>query len=245
MEPLPNLPDLALRWRRARETALLRVLSADFAGPEVDRAQEALRVDAPAALREVFRMSHALGRSWAAFHRVTASVAQVAAALPQMGVACVAGAWSVGAMGGQVLKRAPCSQAGLGLCAWWRDATDGLASGMSAEGRHARHRSAAAGDTECVDALFDAVNSPLQHGSIPEHMEQNLGAVSRMLRLVDSRARVAWLGFSEGVLHYRLDAVASEDGPQLALDQMLHTQVGKRLPGVHLRDASARAVFAG
>jgi len=251
MDPIPDEAGLASRWARARETALATVIPAKEPqsntvdnDDEETRAVRALQQDQAQLLHAVFAVSQALGRSWARYHRVNPTLEQLASVLPRLGVACVAGPW-VPSAGCWTLTRLPCSQGALGLCAYWREATDGLVSGMSTEARFSRHRSAAAGDPACVDVLFEGVGHPLRHGAIPEHMEDALRSVSSTLRLLDSRARVEWLGLSEGVLHYRLAAVTQSDGPQLALEQMLHTQVSRRIPGVVLQDATSRAVFSG
>lgn len=236
--------DLCERWARARRAAIARVVGERAAGFDEARGVAAAGADLHEALaRAVHENSRRLGEGFARFHRVEPDRFEVARILAASGVPCVAARAEAGAGGDPRFARPGCALAGEGaVCDFWREATDGLVVGLGDGAvRYARHRSAGAGDAECVDVLFAGAQNSMRFGPLTDAQQRSLEGVSATLRLLDGSVTLSFLGLSEGTLFYSLE----RDGRStLSLEAMLTTTVTRRLPGVRLLDVTPRAVLA-
>lgn len=238
--------ELSLRWRHARRAALRKVLPASTADtPDDELLRSALASDAAAAHRAVFENSLRLGRGYAAVEGSHATFSDLAGALPELAVPCAertprAPEDDSAAM---YLERDACPASALGAdgCDFYREAIAGLVLGMTGGILHTRHDSAGHGGARCVDAVYLDPEWSGRHGPVPDELRPHLEAAARTLSMFDSRARVEFLGVSEGVLHYAVKGAGGTGG--LRLGATLERLLARRAPGLSLREVSPRAVF--
>ncbi|MCC6806326.1 MAG: hypothetical protein IT381_02790 [Deltaproteobacteria bacterium] len=194
-----------------------------------------------ATLRRVFDHSLALAKSFGRHHGVVLEQPDLVSLLPALGLACGerehrdgdASCW---------LERAPCSEASKALCAFYREAIDGLVLGLTdGEVFFRRHRSGGNGDARCLDVLFAAAAGAEQqkYGPIPEAMREGLLAAEQSLARLPG-ITVRFVGFSEGVLSYVVDTVSTDVAAGAAVDKA----VKRRFAGLETRNLAPRSVLA-
>jgi hypothetical protein len=258
------LADLADRWRRARRSACeaaLREAAATEATEVASRwtaatqVEERLDDDALLALalercgeltlRRLFDVSRRLGEGFRQFHRVDLPLADLARTLPVMGVACAERVWTDipddaarrGARSGCELARVHPR-----ACEAYREALQGLVTGLSSSVWFARHASRGAGDDECVDVLHVHPQSPSRFGPIPEALRAGLDAARRTACALDPALEIELLGVSEGVLYYRAQRRGGVAEGQVTSSFEHH--VRRRFPSLALREMSPRPVLS-
>ncbi|MCC6644672.1 MAG: hypothetical protein IT374_03745 [Polyangiaceae bacterium] len=238
--------ELSARWRHARRAALRAVLSDSTSETGDEELLRAALLAAPAAAqRAVFDNSLRLGRGYAAVQASHATFSELVGALPELGVACAERRPRApdDDSAAVYLEREACPVAALGPagCDFYREAMAGLVLGMTGGAMHARHDSAGHGGARCVDAVYLDPEWSGRHGPVPDELRPHLEAAARTLSMFDSRARVEFLGVSEGVLHYAVKGAGGTGG--LRLGATLERLLARRAPGLSLREVSPRAVF--
>lgn len=278
-----DLDDFSRRWGKARLSALLKTLAFACKDEPVSRhpqnhsEEQLLSLVAldqrERILRSVFDVSRSLGRSASRHFGVSFEGIDFAKMLPQAGVPCFVGNWTQSRSEAWFLERQSCAWnstfghklEGFG-CNYWREALDGLVTGLSDELRLARHRSIGmgCGDTSCLDVLFVDASAGIapgsateayaatlrfRYGPIPDEISQELALFRR--QFAQTGIRFEPLGVSEGIFYYRLEA---HSGPLCgstakAAHQSLKNAFSKSLPerwrGVELRDVTPLAVYGG
>lgn len=235
------LGELGHRWSRARRAALLPLVG----GAEGD--EHALIAAVPAerwdeALQRVFDHSLRLADSFRRYNRQQLSIADVAAYLPALGLDCLSTCAARPRADAMELVRGPCAaQPTMRLCNYTRECTLGMTLGLTDGAvRHARHRSAAHGDGECLDVLFLDPESHHRYGPIPTAIADELTKVASLLRRLGGGAEVEFLGVSEAQLAYRVRGPAGS----LAVAAMIERMVRQRLPALTPVDTAPRAVLS-
>lgn len=255
MHPAPQVPapptvlatqpelagELALRWRRARRAALRTLapeLSADT--PDAQLLASAWAADPEAAQRRVFDNSFTLGRGFCSTYRVDLTLGDLTALLPRLGAPCVAELARVEGAPAARSARSPCAECGPAACAVWREALQGLVSGLSTTVYTSRVHSGAA-DGRCADLLHLEAQSELRYAPIPPDLQPTLHRTLEKMGRIAPESRLEVLGLVEGVLHIRLHSPTSGCG----LDQhhIARRLLERALPGLQVQDASPRAVL--
>ncbi len=198
------------------------------------------RAQANGSLRALFDHSRKLAGGFVRFHRWQPGPDWLPRALSQLAAPCLRGAWREDG-DGFVLRRSPCpGVAAAATCDGWREAIDGLVTGLSPELTHARHRSAGHGDAECVDVLYRDARSPLRFGPLPPDAGADLARVGRLVEQFDGAA-IDFLGVSEGRLHYRLSTPRGGDRP---IRQIVERCLRRRLPALEPCESSDTSPFS-
>ena len=246
--------DLRARWALARVAALRGVVpEADPDLDEVELLSLAAGQDPEVALRRVFENSRTLGSGFSRHYRVDLTLIDLAQLLPTLGAPC----HRVGFVreDGEPVSRATCPPCSLapqtpGLCAFWREATAGLVSGLSSGCCYTRVASLAGGNEQCVDLLHLDAQTPARWDPIGPELQAAIDAARRLLARLDPQAEVSFLGLIEGELYYQLrpsgtHCSAPAQGQAGGFDPatVLTTSIRRRFPSLSLRDASPRAVF--
>jgi hypothetical protein len=238
-----ELAELGARWRAARLAACGG--GAPDEGDELGAVRRALEVDAAGAIERAFDHSLRLGEGFRRFHKLDLPLDALAAALPRLGAVCLERSFH---RAGQAATargvRGACAfaEAHPRACEFWREATEGLVLGMTSAVRHARHRSAGAGDEACVDLLYVDPRSPERFGPLPLPMEAFGQILGERVQAMDSSARLELLGLSEGVLYYALHRQSDSPGA-MALGPMIERSIQRRFPRCSVREVSSRPVL--
>jgi hypothetical protein len=140
--------ELALRWRKARVSALSSVMGAELSVSDPYSEYELLKkiheADRERALRAVFDYSRKLGLSLTKFLGLSWELDDLAEILPHLQLGCFSGAWNQ-KNGARVLERSGAceslSASGSFGCDYWREALDGFVMGVGENERFTRHRS--------------------------------------------------------------------------------------------------------
>lgn len=206
---------------------------------------EAAGADPPNFYRRLFENGVRLGEGFRRHHRQTVALDEIPDVLNQLGTRCLGGGrWQSAGARAWRLERSPCVTAcSATLCDAWREAIDGLVSGLSSGARHARTASLGHGQARCVDLVYEGPENPLRFGELENDLIASLESVQRFVRCFRG-ADVRFLGVSEGVLVYQFDCGACEAqaGPaRQQLEQLLQ----RKLPHLRVCEISPRAVLAG
>lgn len=235
--------DLAARWARARQAALLATGIEYPTLSETDLIQLALSRDRELCLKLAFDKSRQLGLGFRRFYDVDVPLQNLVRLLPDLGPPCFQGKWERAEGPAHFrLEREPCpwkKSCGT-LGAFFREAADGLVLGLSSSAHFARHRSQAAGDTICVDVLFVHDTKELRYGPLPESMRQGLAEAKKLANTFDSQTEVDFLGVSEGVLFYALKTNPAHPG--VRIKPSLERALLRRFPHMSFVDVTPTEV---
>lgn len=236
--------ELSRRWSGARLSALRFVLGAEVVGPERALVEAACEVAPVETMRRVFENSQKLGLGFSRLRGQPLTRAELPQWLSALESPCLAGAWRGDAPEAVLfLERRPCAEdASPAFCDYWREAIDGLASGLGPEHRHTRHSSRGRGGESCVDVLYSDPEHPVRFGVLPEQLVRSLEGLRRLVAAFRGGASIEFLGVSENVLLYRL---ASEGcaGPPVGLRAVVDEALRKKLPALRFKELSPRSVF--
>lgn len=241
------VPDLGLaeRWRRGRCHALRTVVpDAPAEASEDELLALAWALDPTSTLRRVFDNSRILGIGFRRYHRAgDLTLRDLSELFPTLGAPChPAGFERVEGESAWRSTRAPCASRNTpGLCDYWRESIQGLASGLSSTACYTRVESPAHGGQACVDLLHLDPASPLRFTPPRAEDQAALEAVGELVRHIDSGASLHVLGVSEGALHYRLES--SKRGCGFDIHTVFERAVQRRLPNLTVCNASPRAVL--
>lgn len=202
-----------------------------------------------ALLRAVFDNSRKLGASLAESLGVTFEIQDMQSLLEAAAPPCLSGNWSIRDRA-RVLERPGCAfaaSAGSHACDYWREALDGLVTGLGDRERLARHACVRHGDRACVDVVFvegsGSGPSPAW-APLPDHMAIDLQEAAEYFRR-RTGIEVELKGVNEGVLHYRFagptgGGCAPGDVPARLFGELVHA----RFPGLRLLDSTPQAVLS-
>lgn len=234
------LAALGARLRHARRAALRYVWPDSSAElPEAALLEGAWAHDRDGVERRVFDNALALGRSFAAFYRDRWALADLPRVLPALGTPCFDGLFGAPGEGALLLVREGCSDVGK-ACHLHREALAGLLLGVTGEVLVTRRSCAGGGDDRCEDALHLTPDSPHAFGPIPDELAAELPALTRRLRAFDSSVDVQFLGVNERTLLVRIRRGV---GSELSVLGALERAIGKRMPGLAVREVSPRSVM--
>lgn len=250
------------RWEQARRAALAVAVptsigAAPPVGPAIKGEEELLRdslaedkdgTGRDTLLRAVFDNSRRLALGLSRRLGLTFELQDFKALLVSSKSPCYSGNWSLQG-GAHVLRRPGCADgagAGTLACDYWREALDGLVTGLGERERLARHGCSRRGDAACVDVLFaesDTVGGVRPAwGPVPEHLAIDLYEAVEYFRGRTGMS-VGIKGVNEGVLHYELitasDAACAGGGRSPRFQDIL----ADRLPGLQSKDVTPQAVL--
>lgn len=258
--------DFARRWRLARLSAIRAAASLPGHAGEMDEAaaleaflsaarlsgEERRSALKDALLRHVFDNSRLLASGLSRRLGVTFEVEDFRDLLEAVGVPCVQGRWTARPEA-QVLARPGCGfcpGAGADACDYWREALDGLVTGLGGTERMVRQGCLRRGDAECVDVLFPEAPRGAREAEawapVPGHMAVEIFEAAQRLGR-SAGAEVSIKGLREGVLCFEF--LGATDGNRCggaveALERFREALSG-RFPGLGLMDVTPRAVMGG
>lgn len=238
------LSELADRWQRARRAAAERVMGRTV--PEADedaRLRCAAEVDEPEFHRLLFENGVRLGAGFRRAVGRAVNADELPQVLASLRVPCLAAlaCTPLERERGFLLTRPPCAQAPLAArCDAWREAIDGLVAGLNDELHHTRTASAGRGQPTCVDVLYGEPEGEARYGALPDALTPALESVQRFVRQVRG-ADVRFLGVSEGVLLYQLEAAGCDDATQPRA--LVSSLLRQKLPHLQPRELSPRNVL--
>lgn len=262
-----DIGDFSKRWKSARLSAIRSVLNADLL-EETELSQSLIQSDEQSLLlkikndqesrlyRAIFDSSRKFALSAVRYLNYTFELSDLQEVLPQLGSFCFSGQW-LKHNNAFVQKRDPCVQFSLGgvlFCNYWREALDGLVTGLGENERYTRHRSAGHGDQECLDVLFEeSFKTPrivkderlLRYGVVPDQLLIDLEPLKEKFK--NMKINMQLDGFSEGTLYYRLEVdsgVLCGAGGRLMHDLFLK-EMKKLYPQYQVQDSSPLAVYGG
>lgn len=251
-DPRFDLADFHRRWACARKAALTAALAVNFIGDEASESDLVLRVEPAhhdALLRAVFDQSRKLGLSLSRGLRLSLQTGDLEDLFRTSGIRCFKGEWTR-RRDVRVLRRAGCDpeERSAIVCAYWREAADGLVMGAGEEERYVRHRNVVHGDSECEDVLFseEFADPSRRQGPIPRRLAAGLAQLQTLFRSV-YRVDLLFLGYSDGALSYQLksDAGAGCGPGARLLEQVLLRKLETLYPDLRAYEASPRAIFGG
>lgn len=237
--PLVDPGDFALRWRRARLSAL------GGGESETERLlslpEEATRDARKAAGWNSWR----LGRSAAAQAGPVDDSGQLARILGTSGIPCVESTAHTSGLECR-FQRTHCqafADIGSLACDFYRDALDGAVCGLSDALRYSRVASRGAGGTSCEDRIYPAGHGELRFASVPEPVVAHLAGP--LARLTARGFAIELHGLEENRL---VVSVASGRttacGPDRLHFDLLQSHLVERFPDLRLVDSTPRAVMA-
>jgi hypothetical protein len=216
----------------------------------LDKERRALLKDA--LLRKVFDNSRRLAGGLSRSLGVTFEAEDFRDLLESIQVPCLTGRWSERPEA-RVLARAGCGfcpQAGADACDYWREALDGLVTGLGGTERMVRQGCARRGDAECLDVIFAEAPRGNREAEawapVPGHMAVEIFEAAEKLGR-SAGAEVSIKGLREGVLCFEF--LGATDGARCggageALERFREALSG-RFPGLGIMDVTPRAVMGG
>lgn len=237
------LADLFDRFAKARRSALAKVYEAEPPADEVTGVVELREARWEEALKQVYLASWRLGRGAARVAGGAVGLAEMADRLRTgRGVPCLAGRWR--AEGAAIVRESPgCAEGVMGgarVCDWYREALDGLVSGLAHEVGFARRASLGRCGTHCEDVLFDDSAPELRLAPVPTFVLEHVAHPMR--RLGEEGIELELLGLAENRLYVSFTRKSGGCGvPRLYFD-LLADHLRERFPEIELRDATPRAM---
>lgn len=247
------------RWVRARLAALQQIVgepasAVDPAQNIFEREIKLLRgltaEQSDAALRAVFDNSRQFALSASRRFSLQFELSDFQDILSKSAIPCTSGLWQ----GNERSRSVETHQCPFGansevrICDWYREAIDGLVTGLGSNERYVRHRSEAHGDDSCLDVYFDDSDSntkkTLRYGPVPPPMEDALRPVS--VKFAGKGMLVKWSGYSAGTIFYTLEKT---DASPLCMNlaktshRDFFNAVHEIFPDVRLQDAAPLAVY--
>jgi hypothetical protein len=246
-----DLHDFRCRWRRARFSTLSSILGRAVLTTDDEEkiireiASQSVEVQ-EAALKAVFHVGGLLSSGMTRFFNREWTLGEVTYFLGEAGHPCFTGAWSESSEHkGLRLSRTPCASRNEPfVCRYWREAADGVVTGLSDHIFFSRHTSAASGDETCEDWIYVSRHSPLKFGPIPLALQAVVSSAVEHYSL--NKVVLQVLGYSEGTVYYNMNM---KDGTSLCgLGKTLWENDFKRRileakSDVKFMDVSPRAVL--
>lgn len=249
-----TIPDLAARWKMARESAFRNVTAETktekviFAG--LNDLEESKFED---LLKLVFLNSRNLGISYQKAKNFVWERDDFVLFLQELGSPCLQGSWERRPTAA-VLSRHGCESGrtlGQRSCQYWREAIDGLVMGISDEVGFARNQSICTQHDDCVDVFYeeeasltDAIwGNTNRWGLLPDSVKSDLAAIEKKYR--ELKIDLKFLGIKEKDLFYKLEPkenlTCGSAGTiyRLKLEEL----VKDKFPDLTLKDASPIAVY--
>lgn len=251
-----QLQDFAKRWHRGRLTSIASSLGREIPSDasEVDLIFELSKKDSDvqkAALRAVYHTGGLLASSMTLFYRRDWSMKDVAALAAFSGSPCFGRSWDLTPQEsdkeaiGMGLKRSACAEGVSNHfhCEYWKEALDGLITGLSDQLFLSRHSSAKSKHESCIDWLYPSRMSPLKYGPLAEDLKLLVNEIS--LRLEKSKIVLRVWGLSEGILYYQMEsAIIGFCGPGKRLfEEDFKKAVLGKFPNTKFFDVTPRAVI--
>lgn len=244
-----DLTDFFSRWNAARQAALT---PHGKPRPVMSEAEQILAVaknDRPNVLRAVFESSRRLGKSLARYLGITVTPGDMQSWLSQSDIGCFGGRWKCFTHGharGYKLIRSGCARptcASAFFCDYWREAVDGLTTGLGGELRYWRHHSMGHGNENCVDIFSDRYEPTLRFYPVSQNIQVALKAIAQQLQ--ESGITLTLHGTRESVLFYSLHPRQEPFcGPGARLIHASFARaVATCLPGMQVQDAMPMAVY--
>ncbi len=251
-----QLQDFAKRWHRGRLTSIASTLGRQipFDVSEVDLIFEISGKDSDvqkAALRAVYHTGGLLASSMSLYYRKNWTMEDVASLAAFSGSPCFGRQWELNPKPsdketiGVGLLRASCAEGVSNNfhCEYWKEALDGLVTGLSDQLFLSRHSSAKSRTGSCTDWLYPSRMSPLKYGPLPEELKELVQEISQ--RLEKSKIVLRVWGLSEGILYYQMESVLigfCGPGKRLFEDDFKKI-ILKKYPDMNFFDVTPRAVM--
>jgi hypothetical protein len=237
--------DLLVRFAAARLAALQETLG--FARPTTDE-RSALDSVPPeqrdALARRVYWNAWRLGRSAARAHGEVNEPERLCALLGASGLDCARGTWRADGTRRRLEREGcPTGEAlGIAACDFFREALDGLVSGLSGRLRFARLASRGHGAQSCADVVYSERDPTARSGPVPAEVSRQFAQPIARLRVLG--VSVELLGLAENRLHVEVAGLhAARCGPTGLYFDLLADHLVRHFPDLVLVDASPRAVM--
>lgn len=249
-----SLPELRDRWGKARCRAFKDV------HPTFSSEDELLQCignfsdfDFEKILKSVFLNSQKLGRSYQKAFGFSWERQDFVRHLAELESPCGKGKWS-DFVDASSLVRAGCTGGkayGSRFCQYWREAFDGLVTGLSEKERFVRHQSVMVGDAECLDVIYtesadvsaQVWENQNKWGVIPNEIIFDLSKVEQKFRGMG--AEIKFLGIREKTLFYRIDSIHGKTcgGGFSVVRTFLEKTLKEQFPDLAFKDVSPVAVY--
>lgn len=249
-----SLTDLKVRWKKARCRAFKDIRPLNSSEEELlSRISNFPDLDFERILNNVFLNSQKLGRSYQKAFGITWERQDFVRYLAELDSPCGKGNWSE-FIDASSLVRSGCTGGkthGSRFCRYWREAFDGLVTGLSEKERFVRHQSIMAGDAECLDIIYtecaDTSTTVWENqnkwGLIPREIVSDLSKVEQKFRQMG--AEIKFLGVRERILYYRIDSIGGKTcgGGISVVRTFLEKTLKDLFPEFTPQDASPVAVY--
>lgn len=246
----PIFDDLLARWQRARRSVLNQYLSdANLeTSDEIEAFASLPETEQTKLLTTLFKKSFQLGESFSRYHGVSLELHDIENLLARASeVSPCFSRQSEFAADGVLQKRAPCEArlrpSAVPVCHYFREAFDGLVTGLSEEVKFSRHRSGVDALDECVDSLYLSSDSKLRFGEIPQTLTSTVQRlIAKFTRL---KLELEIYGCSESTLFYTISKKREPlCGPAADMfHDLLKSEVKKEFPNFKFKDVSPAAVL--
>ncbi|MBK9294782.1 MAG: hypothetical protein IPM57_10140 [Oligoflexia bacterium] len=249
-----TIQDIRNRWQRAREAAYKKTFIDQKAETEYVYTLNGLGEDKfEDFLKQIFLNSRNLGLSYQKSKGLIWEKSDFTDFVDKLGVPCLIGTWEIKTTA-HVLNRKGCEggeSIGSRYCQYWREAIDGLVTGISDEVGFVRNSSISVHDDKCVDVFYDQEPSPTESiwkntnkwGALPENIKEEL--VSIELKFSEMKMDLKFLGLSEKKLLYKLEPKENLTCGSVGAiyRKQLEKLIKEKFPLFSLKDASPVAVY--
>lgn len=249
-----TIQELADRWQRAREDSYEKIFESkkkedqyilEFNHLDEEKFDE--------FLKSIFLNSRNLGLSYQKAKSLTWEKSDFTIFGNKLGSSCFMGSWEQ-KPSAHVLSRQGCEHGkniGRRYCQYWREAIDGLVTGISDEVGFVRNSSISVSDEKCIDVFYDEESSPTdaiwsnsnRWGVLPEDIRGDLKNIEDKF----SRMKIdlKFLGLSEKTLLYKLEPKENLTCGSAGTIYRTHLEelVKEKFPHFLLKDASPVAVY--
>lgn len=249
-----TIEDLSDRWQRARETACNKIFA-------IRKREDEFLLDLNILdeqqfedlLKSLFLNSRNLGLSYQKSKNLTWEKSDFNKFASRLGSPCLSGDWELKPTA-HVLSRDGCDAGksmGRRYCQYWREAIDGLVTGISDDVGFVRNSSVSVNDHKCIDVFFDDESSPTdaiwtnsnKWGALPESIKADLDRIQQKFN--DMKIDLKFLGLSEKNLLYKLEPKENLTcgSAGTIYRSQLEKLVKEKFPDFNLKDASPVAVY--
>lgn len=247
-----SISELSQRWLRCRVSAL-KSIKIDNENLFFEKMHELSDSEYEELLKIVFLNSRNLGLSYQKKLDIVWERVDFARHFASLGSPCAQGEWDIRSTS-NVLTRKGCvggRQFGARYCQYWREAIDGLVSGLGDDTGYMRHSCISVNDEVCVDVFYQEESIPtdaiwrneMRWGPLPAELKEKLLHLEKKFERM--KVGLSFLGLSEKNLFYKLEPKENLTcGTSGTIYRgLLEKWIEENAPYLQLKDASPVAVY--